>query len=621
MAAPWYARLLWAGFSAINRRRAWHRLPTVLAAMNLIAIRSEMRERNLYDTEAAPLSPEPQPGLDVRRCRTADGSFNDLAEPWMGMTDARFGRNVPLPDTHGEAPPALYEPSPRLVSSRLLARKAFVPATSVNVLLPAWLQFMVHDWLSHGRNPKENPHRFPVPEGDDWNSAEMSILRTRPDDKRGPADAGRPATYRNEFTHWWDGSQIYGSDLQMQYRARSDPAKHEFSPDGTMKPLAPEDLLPDGKLWLDESEHLPLDRHPLATGPTQEFAPVNGNWWIGLSVVHTLFAREHNSIVDRLRLEYRDKDGEWLFQKARLVNAALIVKIHAVEWTPALLQMPALQYAMRGSWWGILGEEYARAHGRRARSELLSGIPQSPQDHHAAPYSITEEFTAVYRMHSLVPDQFSFRRHTDDEEVVACGLDQVLNEKVSLLYGKLNFDDALYSLATSYPGALVLHNYPNFLRRIREKDDIFNDLASIDVLRDRERGVPRYCHFRRLLRMSVPRSFAELTDNTEWQRELEEVYGDIERVDLLTGMHAETPPPGFAISDTAFRIFILMAGRRIKSDRFLSDDFTPEVYTPVGIDWVERNLMRDVILRHTPALAPHLADVRNMFFPWPRAGS
>ena len=63
---------------------------------------------------------------------------------------------------------------------------------SVNVLLPAWLQFMVHDWLSHGRNVKENPHRFPVPAGDDWNRPEMTILRTRPDPSAGPAGRGRP---------------------------------------------------------------------------------------------------------------------------------------------------------------------------------------------------------------------------------------------------------------------------------------------------------------------------------------------------------------------------------------------------------------------------------------------
>ncbi len=190
MRTPWYMRLMVAAFRAINRRRVWYRLPFPLAVLNLVSIRADMREHNLYDTETSPPTPPRPDGHDVRQFRTFDGSYNDLAKPWMGQVETRFGRNVPIPETHGEKEPALYEPNPRLVSSRLLSRKEFVPATSVNVLLPAWLQFMVHDWLSHGRNVKENPHRFPVPAGDDWNRPEMTILRTRPDPSplpRGPA--------------------------------------------------------------------------------------------------------------------------------------------------------------------------------------------------------------------------------------------------------------------------------------------------------------------------------------------------------------------------------------------------------------------------------------------------
>jgi heme peroxidase len=353
---------------------------------------------------------------------------------------------------------------------------------------------------------------------------------------------------------------------------------------------------------------------------------MNGNWWIGLSVMHTLFAREHNSIVDRLRIDYPVADGEWLFQKARLVNAALIAKIHTIEWTPALLNSPEGRFAMRTNWWGVLGERFARERGRVAAHDFFSGIPGSPTDHHSAPYAMTEEFAAVYRMHSLLPDHFSFRRHADDASICDHNFKKVEAGGAHRLYAHVSFDDVLYSLATSHAGALVLHNYPNALRRLNKKEiapteGIFIDLATVDVLRDRERGVPRYCAFRRLLGMSVPKSFEELTDNPEWRRELRSVYDSVDDVDLLVGAHAETPPPGFGFSDTAFRIFILMASRRLKSDRFFTTDFTPEIYTPVGFDWIRDNTMRSVLARHAPALELCFAGLRNVFFPWDRGGS
>lgn len=609
MLAGFFEAVIAAIYRLINRWRVWYRLPFPLAVINLLALRIDLRWRNLFDTETAPPDLPAPDSFDIRHCRTADGAFNDLSKAWMGMADTRFGRNAPLPQTFGEQPPSLYEPNPRVISRELLARTDFIPATTVNLFLAAWLQFMVHDWLSHGVNDTQSPPlRFPVPPDDDWPKPEMTILRTCPDHQRGPRDEDRPATYRNIVTHWWDGSQMYGSDLRMQHCVRSSPTKK---------------LLPDGKLYLDETGHLPVDPEAADQDPLQELAAVNGNWWIGLSAMHTLFTREHNAIVDRLKIDYPDKDGEWLFQKARLINAALIVKIHATEWTPALLQSPTLQYAMRGSWWGALGEAYFKAFGRSTHDELLSGIPGSSTEQYAAPYSITEEFTAVYRLHSLIPDDYSFRQHSDDKEILACTMADLFAGGTTKVHRKISFENVLYSIGTSYPGAPVLHNYPLHLRRLPEKIDqgIMTDLAATDIVRDRERGVPRYCAFRRMLRMSVPRSFQELTENETWQKELEKIYRDVERVDLLTGTLAETKPPGFAISDTAFRIFIVMAGRRIKSDRFLTSDYNPQVYTPLGIDWVEKNGMREVLLRHAPSLHSVLRNVRNSFFPWPRAGN
>ena len=59
----------------------------------------------------------------------------------------------------------------------------------------------------------------------------------------------------------------------------------------------------------------------------------------------------------------------------------------------------------------------------------------------------------------------------------------------------------------------------------------------------------------------------------------------------MTGLYAEPLPAGFGFSETAFRIFVLMASRRLKSDRFFTDDYRPEIYTEFGLDYVKKNSM------------------------------
>lgn len=588
--------------------RVWHHWPFITGIAIVVGHRVNLRSNNLIDTESAPENPSPPEDFDIQGARMPDGTFNDLGKPWMGSAGARFGRNVPLVDTFGETGAQLMDPSPREVSRKLLARQDFVPVPHLNLLAAAWIQFMVHDWLGHGPNEKENPHEIPLADDDDWHPKPMTVLRTRTNRNTNPNDQGKPATFRNWETHWWDGSQIYGSSLE-----RCNHVRGKATEDGA--------VLPDGKLWLHDDGLLPIDA--TAKADNLELSGVNGNWWIGLSVLHTLFTREHNAIVDRLRVDYPKASGEWLFQKARLVNAALLAKIHTVEWTPALMDSPQGRMAMRGNYWGLMGEHLINAFGRFSDSEVIAGIPGSPQDHTGAPYAMTEEFTAVYRLHSLLPDSIAFRRHTNDAPLFERSLIDVSFGSTRTIYDDASFDDAVYSLATSNPGALHLHNFPNDLRRLdkRQDEEIFVDLAAIDVLRDRERGVPRFKEFRRLIGMKPPETFADITDDPEWQKQLEEVYGSVDKVDLLIGTLAEAKskrgtPYRFGFSDTAFRIFIVMASRRLKSDRFFTDDFRPEIYTEAGFAWVRDNSLASVIRRHCPELADAFADARNPFFPW-----
>jgi hypothetical protein len=625
-------RLLTLLANLSERRGGWIRLPFLLALGAIIGNRGLLRHKNLTDTETAPPSLDVPvdaglPGdFDRDGFRMPDGSFNDRTSRWMGMAGRRFGRNVPLADGFGEREQELMRPSPRHVSNTLMARKSFVPVPSLNVMAAAWIQFMVHDWLSHGPNdpdvarrlhvPLDQDDRWPPDRPDDAENGPMTVLSTTTCADLGPADEGRPMPYTNTETHWWDGSQIYGSSWAKQDMLR----RENGLPDGAR--------LDNGKLWLDAEGMLPLDPTETEKRPNQELSGVNGNWWIGLSMLHTLFAREHNAIVDCLRAEYPYASGEWLFQKARLANAALMAKIHTVEWTPALMDSSIGRMAMRGNYWGLMGERFHKGMGRISDDEVISGIPGTPTDHHGAPYAMTEEFTAVYRLHSLLPDDFDFRDHKTDRHLASKTLLDVFAGGARTTHDEVGFANTLYSLATEHPGAMVLHNYPQNLRRLNKKpeDGVWLDLATVDILRDRERGVPRYTAFRKALGMKPITRFEDLTSVKADVELLREVYeGDIDRVDLLIGCMAEFQSPrqpvGFGFSDTAFRIFILMASRRLKSDRFYTTDFNPEVYTPAGFNWVLNNGLRDVVRRHLPELEPHFADTRSMFYPWQRGGA
>ncbi len=554
---------------------SWYRLPRIFGLLRLNTFRDRMRERNLHDTETLPSiqrEPLPPPTSQQLCVRTTEGTYNDLNYTRMGAAGMRFGRNVPLDKTIPDET-ALMTPSPRVVSRELMTRDKFIPATSLNLLAAAWLQFEVHDWFSHGKNEEANPHVVPLPANDDWPKSQMLINRTRHDPTRiatGVSETDRRPSYQNTETHWWDGSQIYGSDAATERRVRS--GEH-------------------GKLKIGDDGLLPVDESGI------DVTGVNGNWWIGLSMLHTLFTLEHNAICDSLRQDYPSWTDDELFQHARLINAAIMAKIHTVEWTTAILAHPTVQAGMHDNW---------------------SRIRRSKAEHHAAPFSMTEEFVAVYRMHPLMPDDFIFRSLGDGRVILERTLETVANRHAREVMNQVSLTDLFYSFGVAHPGAITLHNYPRHLQNLKLNGDVKMDLAAVDILRDRERGVPRYNEFRRLVGMEPIKKFEDLSDNTDWCEQIQRVYGyDIEAVDLMVGMFAEPLIKGFGFSETAFRIFLLMASRRLQSDRFFTTDYNKQTYTQTGLNWIEQTNMRTVLTRHLPQLQPILSKVENAFAPWP----
>jgi Animal haem peroxidase/Catalase len=582
-------------FRFINRYVEWHRLPVPLGLLNLEAFRHVLRQRNLLDTQVreAPPSARPvppaAPGETARLGRTFDGSANDLSVATMGSVGSAFGRNIrPV-----YRPDLFDEPNPVTVSRELLHREQFLPARSLNILAAAWIQFQVHDWVAHPRRPLgEDDVVVPLPGEMTWSNTpggpaerEMRIAGNIPY-AHSPSDAPAPV-FGNETSHWWDGSEVYGANEEKAKQLREG-AKLRMTPEGYL----PEDV------------------------KGFEITGFNESWWLGLSSLHTLFAREHNVLCDELRAQYPSLSDERIYQTARLIVSALIAKIHTVEWTPAILATRAIDIGLKANWHGPPARDWLTKLGIwlvDARASV--GIPKTKPDHHGVPYSLTEDFVTVYRLHPLLPDQYRFVDNESGDVLRRRDFLEIQGPQADEEMRSLGLANALYSFGIAHPGAITLHNNPRSLQKF-ERDGEVIDLSVVDLVRTRRRGVPRYNDFREGLHKPRLKSWNELCLNEESVRRMREIYRSIDEVDTVVGLFAETAPAGFGFSDTAFRIFILMASRRLQSDRFLTVDFRPELYTPFGMDWVANNGMTSLILRHCPELAGVVPREASAFAPW-----
>ena len=497
--------------------------------------------------------------------------------------------------------------------------------------------------------------------------------------------ARAPRTTLNKVTAWWDASQIYGYNETSRRRVKRDPRDPAKL---LLEPRAPSASAELGYLpTLQKSD----PQNPQWAG--QEAVAFPDNWNIGLSFFHNVFAREHNLFIDAFRrhaatqpeadsgLRHPDRPdrvianknvtADELFEIARLVVSAEIAKIHTIEWTTQLLYNEPVSLAMNANWSGLL-RHYPLVSGAlekalhrlggsasaKKSTEWYSAFAAGPGifglgnggadvnggvHHFGSPFNFPEEFINVYRLHPMIPDVIEVRDLKRDPNAIEAGIAVAgaLGGKATLAMRRHGVANWALSLGRQRLGALTLHNHPRFLQDLPmprlETATGKIDVLALDILRDRERGIPRYNEFRRQYGLKQLTSFDDLVDprlppgapdRAEQQRTvalIRELYGqhrcdaakiitraqknddgtpiddclgrpdgsmvdNIEDVDALVGWLAEpVRPHGFAISETQFQVFILNASRRLFSDRFLTSSFRPEFYTHFGVKWVNDN--------------------------------
>lgn len=394
---------------------------------------------------------------------------------------------------------------------------------------------------------------------------------------------------------------------------------------------------------------------------------------------------------DRI-IRYRDVTPDELFQIARLVVAAEIAKIHTIEWTPQLLYNDVMYDAMHANWHGLVRgdnlvsraletvvvEGLAKSRDQAEATQWYSVFASGPGifglgskrygsgflgplfkkdlwdlrnpdhvnggvNHFGSPFNFPEEFVTVYRLHPLVPDLIEYREWDKDPNVIRkkIPLVETFRGKATPFMADGGLANWALSMGRQRLGLLALQNHPRFLQNLRmprlQSPTNQLDIAALDIIRDRERGVPRFNEFRRQYGLKSLTSFDDFVDqrlpaNAPARAEqmrlaalLRAVYGqhrcdaskiitetqlnddgsrindclghpdgslvdNIEDLDTVVGWLAEsTRPHGFAISETQLQVFNLNASRRLFSDRFLTSSFRPEFYSRLGIDWVTHN--------------------------------
>jgi len=222
----------------------WDRRPYMVGLLILAYMRGQLNRGNLKNTYPrgsliAFQRAGQTPPNGVTHFRMADGTWNNLLNPKEGAAGTRFLRNVTNDAIRREMAADVMTPNPRTVSRVLLTRKQPMKEVPfLNMLAAAWINFQNHDWIHHGETNPEETYEIPLDENDPIRTRymlqTMNVPKTQADPTYENGSEDTPITFINEVTHWWDGSQIYGSDQTTARRLRSgDGGKLRLTKDST----------------------------------------------------------------------------------------------------------------------------------------------------------------------------------------------------------------------------------------------------------------------------------------------------------------------------------------------------------------------------------------------------
>lgn len=487
------------------------------------------------------------PKCKVERYRSTTGLCNNVDHPHWGAAMNGHHRFLAPDFADGISAPRSSSsgrdlPSARLVSTSVHNDLGFHDH-AVTIILVAWGQFIDHDITLTGetRDPRTgktpkccdgatHPNCLPIeiPNGDHFfaghNQRCMNFVRSlaglRYNCRLGARDSF------NEISGLLDAGPLYSNSDETMEELRSFkggllkslPVFEEFG----MKDLLPLKLEEPDEGCIRPSE----DVYCFLAGDSRV------NEQTVLALVHTLFVREHNNLAKDMASVNPHWNDETIFQEVRHIMAAMMQHITYNEFLPM-----------------VLGKDVMHRHDL----VLLKDGYSDSYDPYTNPSASNGFATAAFRFgHTLLPSTIE-RWSKTHRYVGSQRLSEMLQQPYDLYKGGWA-DTYMMGLINQVAQAFddsVTQEVTNHL--FQEPGKKFGlDLASLNIQRGREHGIPSYNRWREFCGFPVIRSWNELHGlmSNSTVSGYASIYDSPEDVDLWSAGISEKPLPGSMVGPT-----------------------------------------------------------------------
>ena len=428
--------------------------------------------------------------------RTLDGSGNNRAHPDWGRAGTPYLRVTPPRYADGAGEPAAG-PSPRYVSNRIfndIGQDLFSPRR-VSQWAWTWGQFLDHGFGLAQSGDERRPIAFDAADPLERfrnDTGPMTMRRNAAAPDTGTTAAPRQQV--NTVSSYIDGWAVYGGTPERLEWLREGPVNGDLADNGARLLMTPDGYLPRA-----DARGAPSDAPAMEVNGQLRLRPHDAmvagdpraNENMALTALHTLFAREHNRIVDALPAHL---PAEERFQIARRVVSAEQQFITYAEFLPAI------------------GVKLPRYRGYDPSVNA----------------SISNEFATVgYRAHSMIHGEFELdspiarwevllnQAYFNPDLVRTLGIGPImlaLRDEAQYRNDE-QIDDALRSVLFQLPapGARDPHSCFSDPDAGADCFQAVMDLGALDIERGRDHGMPTYNELRKAFGLRSRKTFRAIT--------------------------------------------------------------------------------------------------------------